>query len=96
MKTLHPSRNVFSLNAGAVLLALVVGLGVASAPASAANPEEEKKSAELIKLADEAKARATQAEAVLKAAQAKATQLQGNLTKLKAQIRNSEKAIKDA
>ena len=96
MKTLHPSRNVFSLNAGAVLLALVVGLGVASAPASAANPEEEKKSAELIKLADEAKARATQAEAVLKAAQAKATQLQGNLTKLKAQIRNAEKAIKDA
>ena len=96
MKTLHPSRNVFSLNAGAVLLALVVGLEVASAPASAANPEEEKKSAELIKLADEAKARATQAEAVLKAAQAKATQLQGNLTKLKAQIRNSEKAIKDA
>ena len=96
MKTLHPSRNVFSLNAGAVLLALVVGLGVASAPASAANPEEEKKSAELIKLADEAKARATQAEAVLKAAQAKATQLLGNLTKLKAQIRNSEKAIKDA
>ena len=96
MKTLHPSRNVFSLNAGAVLLALVVGLGVASGPASAANPEEEKKSAELIKLADEAKARATQAEAVLKAAQAKATQLLGNLTKLKAQIRNSEKAIKDA
>ena len=96
MKTLYPSRNVFSLNAGAVLLALVVSLEVASAPASAANPEEEKKSAELIKVADEAKARATQAEAVLKAAQVKATQLQGNLTKLKAQIRNAEKAIKDA
>ena len=96
MKTLYPSRNVFSLNAGAVLLALVVSLEVASAPASAANPEEEKKSAELIKVADEAKARASQAEAVLKAAQVKATQLQGNLTKLKAQIRNAEKAIKDA
>jgi len=96
MKNLYPSRNIFSLNSDAVLLVLAVGLAVASVPASAANPEEEKKSAELIKVADEAKARATQAEAVLKAAQAKATQLQGNLTKLKAQIRNAEKAIKDA
>ena len=30
MKTLHPSRNVFSLNAGAVLLALVSFLGTAA------------------------------------------------------------------
>ncbi len=96
MTTLHPSRNGFSLNAGAVLLALVVGLGVASAPASAATPEEEQKAAELIKVADEAKAQAAQAEAALKAAQEKATELQGTLTKLQAQIRNAEKAIKDA
>ena len=96
MTTLHHSRNVFSLNAGAVLLALFVGLGVASVPASAATPEEEQKAAELIKVADEAKARATQAEAALKTAQAKAAELEGNLTRLKAQIRNAEKAIKDA
>lgn len=96
MKTFHLSRNVFPLNAAAVLLALVVGLEVASVPALAATPEEEKKAAELIKVADEAKTRATQAEAALKVAQAKATELQGNLTKLKAQIRNAEKAIKDA
>lgn len=96
MKTLHLSQNVFPLNATAVLLALVVGFEAASGPASAATPEEEKKAAELIKVADEAKARATQAEAALKVAQAKATELQGTLTKLKAQIRNAEKAIKDA
>lgn len=96
MTNLPLSRNVFSLNAGAMLLAFVVTLGLAAGPVSAATPEEEKKAAELIKIADEAKAKAAKAEAVLKTAQTKATELQANLTKLKAQIRNAEKAIKDA
>lgn len=89
-------RNIFPLSAGATLLALVVSLGLASVPVSAATPEEEQKATELIKAADEAKARAAQSEAALNAAQMKATELQGNLTKLKAEIRNAEKAIADA
>lgn len=96
MTNLPQSRNAFSFNAGALLLAFVVNLGLAAGPVSAATPEEEKKAAELIKVADEAKAKAAKAESVLKTAQTKATELQANLTKLKAQIRNAEKAIKDA
>ena len=96
MTNLPPSRNVFSFNAGATLLAFVVILGLAAVPVSAATPEEEAKAAELIKVADEAKAKAAESEAALKVAQAKAAELQGNLTKLKAEIRNAEKAIKDA
>ena len=89
-------QNVFSLSVRASLLALFVSLGQVSVPVLAATPEEEQKATELIKVADEAKARAEQTEAALKAAQLKATELQGNLTKLKAEIRNAEKAIADA
>ncbi|MGZ0171455.1 MAG: c-type cytochrome domain-containing protein [Planctomycetales bacterium] len=96
MTTLPASPKFFSRNLHVALLAFSVSLGQLSTPLLAATPEEEKKSAELIKVADEAKAKAAQSETGLKAAQAKATELQANLTKLKAQIRNAEKAIKDA
>lgn len=89
-------QNVFSLSVRAALLAMFVSLGQIPVPILAATPEEEQRAAELIKVADEAKARAEQTEAALKAAQLKATELQGNLTKLKAEIRNAEKAIADA
>ena len=78
------------------ILTLAIGLGQFSTPLRAASPEDEAKAAELLKAADEAKAKAAQTEAVLKTAQDKATELQAALTKLKAEIRNAEKAIKDA
>lgn len=90
------SRNPVPRNFHFALLASVVSIGLFSVPGVAATPEEEKKASELIKVAEEAKARAAESEAALKAAQAKATELQGALIKLKAQIRNAEKAIKDA
>ena len=96
MTTLSASRNFVSLTLRAALLTSVFSLGQLSAPLHAATPKEEKKAAELIKVADAAKAKATANEAVLKAAQAKATELQSAQSKLKAQIRNAEKTIKDA
>ena len=67
-------QNVFSLSVRASLLALFVSLGQVSVPVLAATPEEEQKATELIKVADEAKARAEQTEAALKAAQLKSTE----------------------
>jgi hypothetical protein len=90
------SRNIVLRNLHVTLLAFAVSLGQFSAPLLAATPEEEQQAAALLKVADEAKAAAVQAEASLQAAQAKATELQATLAKLNAQIRNAEKVIKDA
>ncbi|MBC8288963.1 MAG: hypothetical protein H8E37_01480, partial [Planctomycetes bacterium] len=84
-------------------LMIAVFLATTALPAallsSAAVAQEEvtdAKAAELIKAADEAKARAEKAEAELKVAQAKATELQSALTKLRSQISKAEKAVKDS
>lgn len=94
MRNSSSSRNSVLCSHCFVLTLLVFSF--VSSSGIAATPEEEKKASELIKVADDAKARAAESEAALKAAQAKATELQATLTKLKAQIRNAEKAIKDA
>lgn len=79
----------------ALLLAVSVSVAL-PAPAAVAQEVTEAQAAELIKAADEAKARAEKAEAELKAAQAKAIELQSSLTKLRSQISKAEKAVKEA
>ena len=80
------------LTVGALALLLSLSVG----PIAAATPEEEQKVAQLKQAADEAKARADKAEETLKAAQAKAVELQTTQSKLKNTISKAEKVATDA
>lgn len=84
------------LTIAALIAASVVSTSALTSTAFAQEAVTEAQAAELIKAADEAKARAEKAEADLKTAQAKATELQSALTKLRSEISKAEKAVKDA